>query len=104
MAENDLRSLSVRQAAKCEEAKEPACHCRCGGALHGAKRNGGSSAGAAFFAALPDDDPHHIDSKEQRAAKKRAEKEAFEHRRAEYLRQHNEQMAAFYREHPEMAW
>ena len=32
------RGLSYRQAQTCEQAAKPRCRCRCGGAMHGAKR------------------------------------------------------------------
>jgi hypothetical protein len=49
------RFLTQREADRCENAKEPACKCRCGGALHGAKRvpSGGD------FSVLPLADPHY---------------------------------------------
>ena len=48
------RFLSQREADRCENAKEPACKCRCGGAKHGA----GRVAEGGDFSALPMDDPH----------------------------------------------
>ena len=79
-----LRQLSQRQASNCEQAREPVCRCRCGGALHGARRGDGD----AFFNGLPDDDPHHIDSPEQKKAKKKAERDAAWKRRLDiYMRQ-----------------
>lgn len=70
------KQLSIRQAERCETAREPVCKCRCGGKLHGAKRGSGRS----FFEELPEDDPHHIDSaavkREKRNAKARAKTEA----------------------------
>lgn len=33
-----MNSLSLKQAQRCEDAAEPMCKCRCGGAFHGAKR------------------------------------------------------------------
>jgi hypothetical protein len=81
-----MKELSLRQAQRCEEAREPVCKCRCGGRLHGAKRNGGS---ASFFGELPEDDPHHVDTpaqkREKRNAKKRAETEARFEARMKYL-------------------
>ncbi len=51
-----MRRLSLRAAARCEEACNPRCRCRCGGALHGAARAKGG--GAQFFSELPEEDPH----------------------------------------------
>lgn len=53
------RALSSREIVNCENATQPACKCRCGGALHGARRVKPED-GIAGFHALPDDDPHHI--------------------------------------------
>jgi hypothetical protein len=50
-----MKRLSLRAAQRCETACKPTCRCRCGGALHGAKR----SEDAEFFQTLPEDDPHH---------------------------------------------
>lgn len=47
-----MKNLSIKQAQKCEDAKEPLCKCRCKGALHGAKR--GSVRKLAFG------DPHSL--------------------------------------------
>src|SRR5579864_8773459 len=49
------RYLTQREADRCENAKEPVCKCRCGGAKHGAARvpSGGD------FSVLPVDDPHY---------------------------------------------
>lgn len=93
-----IRALSVRQAANCEEAKEPVCRCRCGGALHGAKRNGAVTADLGWLSMLPDDDPHHVDTPEQKKARKHAARQALENKRMEAFAEHNRQMAEFYRE------
>ena len=56
-------SLTMYQASTCETAREPVCKCRCGGALHGARRGGELSGGAvdtSFFEGLPEDDAHHV--------------------------------------------
>ena len=45
-----MRALSERVAQRCEDAAEPVCKCRCGGALHGARRGNVKT--------LPLDDPH----------------------------------------------
>lgn len=45
-----MRRLGRGAAKRCEEATEPKCRCRCGGALHGAKRGSTDS--------LPLGDPH----------------------------------------------
>jgi hypothetical protein len=76
-----LRSLSRRQADRCELALEPACKCRCGGVKHGAKRG----SGIAFFNALPVDDPHYIPSKEARAAEKKRQRDEVWKRRMAIL-------------------
>lgn len=85
----DQKQLSFRQAQRCEEAREPVCKCRCGGRLHGAKRNGASGGSREFFETLPEDDPHHVDSADQRREKrnvrKRAETEARFQARMKYL-------------------
>ncbi len=47
-----MKTLSEKQAQKCEDAKEPICKCRCGGQLHGAKR--GSVTSLAYG------DPHSL--------------------------------------------
>ncbi len=60
-----MRKLTEHQAKNCEEAREPACHCRCGGKAHGAKRGGGN-AGMEFYYSLPEDDPHYTPSPERR--------------------------------------
>lgn len=54
-----MRRLSERQARNCEEARLPRCRCRCGGALHGARR-GGAGASREFYESLPEGDPHQI--------------------------------------------
>lgn len=46
-----MRALSARQAQRCEDAANPRCRCRCGGALHGAHRGRVES--------LELSDPHH---------------------------------------------
>lgn len=74
-----MRRLSLRDATRCEDAKEHVCKCRCGGALHGAKRG----TGEAFFDALPEDDPHHRPSDARVVAQKRAERERIMNLRAE---------------------
>lgn len=43
------RPLYPGQALACENAVHPRCKCRCGGKLHGARRN---------TQQLPEDDPH----------------------------------------------
>jgi len=45
-----VRPLTYAQAKRCETAKEARCVCRCGGALHGARRGD--------VLTLPFDDPH----------------------------------------------
>ena len=65
-----MRSLSLRQAARCEAAQHPRCRCRCHGAAHGRRRLDDLFAeplpadlGREFFEALPADDPHHLPPK-----------------------------------------
>lgn len=58
-----MRALSERQARNCEEARKPVCRCRCGGALHGAKR-GGEKPGRTWYEQLPEDDPHKVKAKQ----------------------------------------
>jgi hypothetical protein len=48
-----LRPLSYFAASTCENATHPRCRCRCGGALHGARRGP--------VERLPPDDPHHAE-------------------------------------------
>jgi hypothetical protein len=57
-----MKKLTARQAQNCEEALGPVCRCRCGGALHGAKRKG-YEQGREFYENLPEDDPHIIKKK-----------------------------------------
>lgn len=69
-----MKRLSEKQAAACENAINPRCRCRCGGALHGAKR-GAKEYGDAlppreFFEELPPDDAHRITSAEEVAERK----------------------------------
>jgi hypothetical protein len=63
-----MRNLSERQARNCEEALGKVCRCRCGGALHGAKRSGGSSTPTprAFFEELDEEDPHYLPPKKRK--------------------------------------
>ena len=49
------RYLTQREVDRCEQAKEPACTCRCGGAKHGAKR----VPAGGDYSTLPMDDPHY---------------------------------------------
>ena len=72
-----MNALSLKMAARCESAAEPLCKCRCGGALHGAKRG----TGAAFFDALAADDPHFVATK----ARKKRERDAAVAKRYEML-------------------
>lgn len=60
-----MRNLTLKQARRCEEAIGKRCRCRCGGALHGARR-GGDKTPRTWFEALPEDDPHHIRPKQKR--------------------------------------
>ena len=54
------RPLSAYQAAMCEHALDPVRRCRCGGALHGAKRPGLALDPSGYFL-LPADDPHYAE-------------------------------------------
>lgn len=66
------RSLSAREADRCENAREPKCVCRCKGAAHGrGSVNLGDSGEMAkdalatlhkAFEALAAEDPHHLPS------------------------------------------
>jgi len=98
------RALSEYAARTCEEAKHPACRCRCHGTAHGGRGNRGSindepttipvqellldvgdklaqkygfEIPKEFYYQLPEDDPHHLYTEEERrelAAKRRAER------------------------------
>ena len=52
LAGDRQKALSRRAAQNCENAAEPVCRCRCGGALHG--------AGRGRVEDLPVDDPHSL--------------------------------------------
>lgn len=69
------RPLTERQAKNCEEAREPVCHCRCGGQMHGGKRGGGD-APMEFYYGLPEDDPHYTPSPEKRKQQQQERREA----------------------------
>lgn len=71
-----MRNLSLRQASRCETAKTPHCKCRCGGALHGARRQLAEQGYTPpdFFETLPEDDPHHVDSAEAKKQKRKAKR------------------------------
>ncbi len=60
------RALSLRQAQNCENALHPTCKCRCGGALHGAKRGGDNPPTREFFMGLDEGDPHYVKPKKER--------------------------------------
>jgi hypothetical protein len=63
--------LSLRQAQACENALNSRCRCRCGGALHGAKRGGADVPGRAWFEDLPANDPHRVsDANDRRRQRK----------------------------------
>lgn len=68
-----LRPLSSAQASNCENAREPVCKCRCGGALHGAARApiGSAQDDPLFYESLPETDPHHLPSDAERKELKR---------------------------------
>lgn len=68
------KPLSDKQAQACENATQLVCKCRCGGALHGAKRGGTAADGGldrAFFESLSEDDPHYLPSAAVKKARKR---------------------------------
>lgn len=73
-----MKRLSLRQAQACENAITPRCRCRCGGALHGARRGVASGYDAGelpprdWFAELPESDPHKLTSAEEIAARRKA--------------------------------
>jgi len=82
-----MKALSQRMANECENAKNPTCHCRCGGMLHGARRaptNTSGDTAPQWFEQLPETAPHFVPSKkrakelakERKRAKKKAEREA----------------------------
>lgn len=58
------RALTAYQAVQCEQALEERCRCRCGGALHGAKRAGLRYDPEPYYL-LPDSDPHHAEPGER---------------------------------------
>lgn len=60
-----MKALTERQARNCEQATKPICRCRCGGALHGAKRAGKDNPPRDWFESLPEDDPHYVPPKPQ---------------------------------------
>jgi len=73
---NRLRPLSAAQAANCENAREPVCRCRCGGAGHGAKRAPvGREDDRTFYEQLSDTDPHHLPSDDERRELRRLRKQ-----------------------------
>ena len=62
--------MNDKQIQACENAKARACHCRCGGALHGRAAGGTHADGSidrAYFEALGADDPHRLVSREEQA-------------------------------------
>lgn len=81
-----MKAMSQSMANSCENAKNKTCNCRCGGALHGAKRLATTVTGDTLpteFEKLPEDDPHFVPSKkrakelakERKREKKRIERE-----------------------------
>lgn len=75
------RALSLREITRCEDAREPVCHCRCGGVLHGA----GRGTGREFFESLPETDPHYYPSQQARQERKQREREERDRRRYQVL-------------------
>jgi len=57
-----MKALSFAQAQSCENAVGHVCRCRCGGALHGAKRfkKTDSEDNRSWYEQLPDEDPHYV--------------------------------------------
>lgn len=51
-SQSEIKVLSQKVAQRCEDAKESVCKCRCGGALHGARRGD--------VLTLPYGDPHSL--------------------------------------------
>src|SRR5256885_9806190 len=79
-----MKPLSDKQALACEQAREPVCRCRCGGAGHGAKRGGVHADGSidrAFFEALQKDDPHYLPDEAARQRQVEARKVAQKRRK-----------------------
>ena len=63
-------------ASSCEAAITHRCICRCGGALHGAKRYGTLSDNQefpdrTFFENLPESDPHHLPNRDEILARRK---------------------------------
>jgi len=55
-----MKRLTESQARRCEEACNPRCRCRCGGALHGANRAKQPNAPRQWFEQLEETDPHKV--------------------------------------------
>jgi hypothetical protein len=68
-----LRRLSESQARRCEEACDKRCRCRCGGALHGAKRarKFAGTTPREWFEQLPEDDPHKVRERRETPAQRK---------------------------------
>ncbi len=60
-----MKSLTERQAARCENAVHPRCRCRCRGLAHGRQRY-------FKFGDLPEGDPHRLFVPGGKAGKKAA--------------------------------
>ena len=103
MSEKRERPLTLKQAQNCENAREPVCKCRCGGALHGAKR-GGDTPTATFFETLPEDDPHYRPDAKKKAELANQRREAKNAEKREATRLKNERVMAawseLYSDHP----
>jgi hypothetical protein len=69
-----MRTLSLRQALRCETATCKRCKCRCGGTLHGALRGKDDN----FVEQLPKDDPHFALSPQTRRKLRKRQMELFE--------------------------
>lgn len=94
-----MKALSQFAANNCENAKESVCHCRCGGALHGARRLKVDAMGNTLpdeFEKLPETDPHFVPSKKRR---KELAKERKKERKAEERRKRAERFGELIKEY-----
>lgn len=63
-----MKALTFTQAQSCENAVGERCRCRCGGALHGAKRfkKTDSKDNRSWYEQLPEEDPHSVPEKKEK--------------------------------------